>query len=354
MTAADHPRGFASDNHAGAHPEVLAAVVAANEGHAAAYGADPWTARAEACFRRHFGDHARAFLVFNGTGANVLALRAAARSYEAVICPQTAHLNVDECGAPEAVAGVKLLPVPTTDGKLTPELAARHIQRVGDEHAVQPRIISISNATELGTVYDADEVRGLAELAHAHDLVLHVDGARLANAAAARDSSLATLTAEAGVDLVSFGGTKNGLLFGEAVVVLRQDLAHGLEYLRKQSMQLASKMRFPAAQLSALLEGDVWLRNARHANAMARRLAEAVREVEGVELTQRVEANAVFATLPRRAIDALLDRLPGENPFYVWDEAREEVRWMCSWDTAPDDVERFAAELRHAVHGAAN
>ena len=200
----------------------------------------------------------------------------------------------------------------------------------------------------------ADEVRGLAELAHAHDLVLHVDGARLANAAAARDSSLATLTAEAGVDLVSFGGTKNGLLFGEAVVVLRQDLAHGLEYLRKQSMQLASKMRFPAAQLSALLEGDVWLRNARHANAMARRLAEAVREVEGFELTQRVEANAVFATLPRRAIDALLDRLPGENPFYVWDEAREEVRWMCSWDTAPDDVERFAAELRHAVHGAAN
>ena len=353
MTAAGHPRGFASDNHAGAHPAVLDAIVEANEGHAPAYGADPWTARAEAGFRRHFGDHARAFLVFNGTGANVLALRAAARPYEAVICPETAHLNVDECGAPEALAGVKLLSVATPDGKLTPELAARHIARVGDEHAVQPRVISISNATELGTVYTSDDVRALAELAHSHGLLLHVDGARLANAAAGCDSSLAALTSEAGADLVSFGGTKNGLLFGEAVVLLREELADGFEYLRKQTAQLASKMRFAAAQLSALLDGDLWLRNARHANAMARRLGEAVREVEGVEITQRVEANAVFATLRREAIDALRERLPGDDPFYVWDESRGEVRWMCSWDTTEEDVERFAAELRDAAGAAA-
>lgn len=345
MAGNDNPRGFASDNHAGAHPDVLAAVVAANEGHAPAYGADAWTAHAEECFRRHFGARARPFLVFNGTGANVLALRAAARPFEAVICPAAAHLNVDECGAPEAIAGVKLLTVAAPGGKLTAELAATRIERLGDEHAVQPRLLSISNSTELGTVYRPDEVQSLAELAHSHGLLLHVDGARLANAAASLDSSLAALSTDAGVDLLSFGGTKNGLLFGEAVVVLREGLVGELHYLRKQSMQLASKMRFAAVQFSALLEDDLWLRNARQANAMARRLAESVRGLEGVELTQPVEANAVFARLRPEAIEALRDRLPGETPFYVWDERRGEVRWMCAWDTTADDVDRFTAEL---------
>lgn len=342
-------RGFASDNFAGAHPDVLAAVTAANDGHAPAYGGDRWTAACEARFRDRLGPAARAFPVFNGTGANVLALRSALRPFEAVVCAETAHLAVDECGAPEAIAGVKLIPVPTPDGKLTPQLAGERIARVGDEHAVQPRLVSISNASELGTVYTAAEVRALAELARRHQMLLHVDGARLANAAAGLGVSLAEITGDAGVDLLSFGGTKNGLLFGEALVVFSEELVDGLPFLRKQSLQLASKMRFVSAQLTALLEGELWLRNARHANVMARRLADAVTAVAGVEITQRVEANAVFATLPREAIDRLREALPGELPFYVWDERRGEVRWMCSWDTTADDVDRFAEAVVAAV-----
>jgi threonine aldolase len=344
-----HQRGFASDNFSGAHPDVLAAVVAANEGHSPAYGADPWTARAEACFRARFGDGAVAFPVFNGTGANVLALRAMTRPYEAAICAETAHLNVDECGAPESMAGVKLLAAPTADGKLTPELTATRIAHVGDEHAVQPRVLSISNSTELGTVYTRAETRALADLAHARGLLLHVDGARIANAAASLDVSLSELTTGAGVDILSFGGTKNGLLLGEAVVVLREELAGGLQFLRKQSMQLASKMRFISAQLVALMEGDLWLRNAAHANAMASRLAEAVGGIDGLELSRPREANAVFATLPHAAIDDLRRTAPGEHPFYVWDEERGEVRWMCSWDTTPYEVDSFAAAVAAAV-----
>ena len=341
-------RGFASDNFAGAHPSVMKAIAAANEGHAGAYGADPWTTACEERFREHFGPASRAFPVFNGTGANVVCLRAGLRPFEAVICAASAHLAVDECGAPEALAGVKLLTVPTDDGKLTPELADRTIERVGDQHAVQPRLLSISNATELGTVYAVSETRALADFARSRGLLLHVDGARLANAAAGLDTSLGSLTSDAGVDLVSFGGTKNGLLFGEAVVVLGDSLGGGLEFVRKQSMQLASKTRFLSAQLAVLLEDELWLRNARHANAMARRLADAVGPIEGVELTQAVEANAVFATLPRPAIERLLEALPGELPFYVWDERRDEVRWMCSWDTTSDDVDRFAEAVAAA------
>lgn len=342
-------RGFASDNASGAHPDVLAAVAGANDGHALAYGNDGWTAACEVLFRAHFGESARVLFVFNGTGANILALRAALRAFEAAICPETAHLNVDECGAPEAIAGVKLLTVPCPDGKLSPEAVAERVTRMGDEHAVQPRLVSISNTTELGTVYRPDEVRALAELAHDRGLLLHVDGARIANAAASTGASLAELTSEAGVDLLSFGGTKNGLLYGDALVVLRPDLAEGLQYHRKQSTQLASKMRFVSAQLSALLGGDLWLRNARHANQMASRLADAVAGLAGVEIVQPVEANAVFARLPRPAIDALLAALPTEQAFYVWDEARDEVRWMCSWDTAAEDVDRFAAAVSDAV-----
>src|SRR3954468_17250722 len=269
-------RGFASDNYAGALPEVVEAIAAANAGHAPAYGEDEWTARAEARFREHFGPEARVFLALNGTGANVVALRALAQPWSAVVCPETAHLNVDECGAPERVGGLKLLTVAAPDGKLTPQLVASRLGRFGDEHAVQPRVVSISQSTELGTVYSVDEVRALADQAHTHGLLLHVDGARLANAAAALDVPLGALTTDAGVDALSFGGTKNGLLLGEAVVLLRPDLGEGIEYLRKQSMQLASKMRYLAAQFDALLQDDRWRRAAANANAMARRLAEAL------------------------------------------------------------------------------
>jgi threonine aldolase len=349
----EHPRGFASDNFSGAHPEVLAALAAANDGHTPAYGDDPWTQRARTLFRHHFGDTAEAFQVFNGSAANVLALDALTRPFEAVICAATAHLNVDECGAPERIAGVKLLTVETEHGKLAPEHLAPLDVRRGDQHASQPRAVSISQATELGTVYTLDEIRALADFAHERDMLLHVDGARLANAAAALDAPLRALTTDAGVDALSFGGTKNGLLLGEAVVFLRPGLADRFEFVRKQGMQLASKMRFLSAQFEALLrDGDLWLRNASHANAMARRLHDAARSIEGVEIAHPAEANAVFARLPILAIERLRAELPGETPFYVWDEDTGECRWMCSWDTTPDDVDGFAAAIEAAVTGA--
>ena len=345
----EHPRGFASDNHSGAHPEVLARLAAVNDGHVDAYGDDPYTGAAEERFREHFGEQAVAFLVFNGTGANVLALLAMCRSYEAVICPQTAHLNVDECGAPERIAGVKLLTVEAPDGKLTPERVAERIARVGDQHASQPRVISISQATELGTVYTAQEVGALAELAHEHGMLLHIDGARLANAAAGLGVPLRALTTDTGADAVSFGGTKNGLLLGDAVVFLRPELARDFSFVRKQSMQLASKMRFLAAQFEALLGGDLWHRNASQANAMARRLAEAISAIDGVRIAYSVESNGVFVSLPGDAIERLRSSLPGELPFHVWDEAAGIVRLMCSWDTTPDDVDGLASALAAAL-----
>src|SRR4051794_10673494 len=345
-------KGFGSDNHAGVLPAALEAIAAANVDHAPSYGNDPWTARAEERFREHFGEQARAFIVFNGTGAIVVGLRALLRPYEGVVCADTAHLNVDECGAPEFNAGIKLLAVPTPDGKLTPELVAPRLVRFGDEHAIQPGVISITQSTELGTVYSLDELRALSDLAHEQGLLLHVDGARLANAAVALDVPLRALTTDAGVDALSFGGTKNGLLAGEAIVLLRPGVADALPYLRKQSMQLASKMRFLAAQFEALLDGDAWQRAAAHANAMAARLGEAVAGVPGVTITQRVEANAVFAIVPPAAAKRLRERWF----FYTWAEATGEVRWMCAWDTTPDDVDAFAAAVAEevaAVAGAA-
>ena len=339
-------RGFASDNRAGVHPDVLDAIAAANGDHAASYGADEYTERLQARVREHFGPNALAFPVFNGTAANVLSLRAACRPWEAAICADTAHLSVDECGAPEAIAGVKLMPVAGVHGKLTPELVAPlAVARRGDEHQVQPRVLSISQSTELGTVYSASELGALAELAHAHGLILHVDGARLSNAAAALGVSLKALTTDAGVDVVSFGGTKNGLLGAEAVVFLTTELADGFVYLRKQSLQLASKMRFLSAQLEALLTDELYLRLATHANAMASRLAAAVRDIPGISITRPVEANAVFAVLPAAAAARLQERFA----FYVWDEQSGEVRWMCAWDTTAEDVDAFAAAAAEAV-----
>ncbi|HSC05093.1 MAG TPA: low specificity L-threonine aldolase [Solirubrobacteraceae bacterium] len=336
-------RGFASDNSATIHPDVLAAIARVNVGHTFGYGHDDYTLSVEARVASAFGEHASAFFVFNGTGANVLSLRAACRRFEAVICAETAHLNVDECGAPEVIAGVKLLTVPGIDGKLTPELVESRIARVGDEHAVQPHLVSISQCTELGTLYTVSEVRELADVAHSHDMLLHVDGARLSNAAAALGVPLRD--AAAGADVVSFGGTKNGLLGAEAVVLTAPELAQDFLYVRKQSMQLASKMRFLAAQFDALLSEELWLRCARHANTMAARLADAVSDVPMVQITRPVQANAVFAILP----PAVIPSLQREYPFYVWDEAAGEVRWMCSWDTTEEDVEGFATAVRDAV-----
>jgi threonine aldolase len=319
----------------------MEALAAANDGHAVSYGGDEWTARVEGLLQAEFGADARGALVFNGTGANVVALQALCRPYEACICAATAHLNVDECGAPERVAGLKLLAVDTPDGKLTPPLVATRLARFGDEHAVQPKVVSITQSTELGTLYSVEEIAALAEQAHAHGMLLHVDGARLANAAAALGVSLRAITTDAGVDAVSFGGTKTGLLLGEAVVFLREGIGGDVAFLRKQSMQLASKMRFLAAQFVALLTDELWRRPAGHANAMAARLAEAVSGVEGVTITQRVQANAVFAILPAAATAALQEKWR----FYVWDEHTGEVRWMCSWDTTEEDVSAFAADI---------
>jgi threonine aldolase len=341
------PRGFASDNSAGVHPSVLTAIAAVNDGHVLAYGHDPYTQEIERRVAAQFGERARAFFVFNGSAANVLSLRAACRPWQGAICADSAHVNVDECGAPESVGGIKLLTVPTPDGKLTPELAERRIDRIGEEHVVQPRVLTVSQSTELGTLYQADELRALAEFAHGHGLVLHVDGSRLTNAAAGLGVSLGEASTALGADIVSFGGTKNGLLGGEAVVFAEPELADGFLYLRKLTLQLASKMRFVAAQFDAYLTDELWRRNAAHANAMAARLRTAVADLEGVRITRAVQANVVFATLPAEAIGPLQDAFS----FYTWDERANEVRWMCSWDTTESDVDTFADAIAQQLAG---
>jgi threonine aldolase len=338
-------RGFASDNYAGIHPEVLEAIVAANGGHQVSYGADVYTARLQDLFRAHFGSGASAYPVFNGTGANVVSLQAMTDRWEAVICAESAHINVDECGAPEKVGGLKLLTVPTPGGKLTPELVDLQAWGYGDQHRAQPKVVSITQSTELGTCYTVEEITAITEHAHERGMVVHLDGARIANAAASLDAPLRAFTTDAGVDVVSFGGTKNGLMLGEAVVVFDPELAHGMLHLRKQTLQLASKMRFIAAQFDALLQDELWLRNARHANAMAQRLCEAVSDLEGVAITRRPAANALFAIIAP-AVRVALQR---EFDFYEWDAVTGEVRWMCSWDTTEADIDAFAGALRAAV-----
>ncbi|MDQ8706384.1 low specificity L-threonine aldolase [Streptomyces sp. LHD-70] len=338
-------RGFASDNYAGAHPEILAALALANGGHQVAYGEDDYTAHLQQVIRGHFGASAEAFPVFNGTGANVTALQALTDRWGAVICADTAHIHVDECGAPEKVGGLKLLTVATPDGKLTPELIDREAYGWDDEHRAMPQVVSIAQNTELGTVYTPEEIRAICEHAHAHGMKVHLDGARIANAAASLDVPMRTFTNRAGVDVLSFGGTKNGALFGEAVVVLNPDAVRHMKHLRKLSMQLASKMRFVSVQLEALLAKDLWLRNARHANEMAQRLAEGVRAVDGVEILHPVQANAVFARLPHD----VSERLQQRYRFYFWDEAAGDVRWMCSFDTTADDVDGFVAALKEEM-----
>lgn len=340
-------RDFASDNYSGIHPEILAAIAAANEGHQVAYGEDAYTKRLQEVMASHFGEGVQAFPVFNGTGANVVGLQSMLPRWGAVITASTAHIHVDEGGAPERMGGIKLLTVPTDDGKLTPELVDREAWGWGDEHRAQPLVVSITQSTELGTLYTPDEIRALAEHAHERGMRLHMDGARISNAAAALDLPLRAFTRDAGVDVLSFGGTKNGAMLGEAIVVLDPAASEGLVFSRKYSMQLASKMRFVSAQLIALLEGDLWLRNARHSNAMAARLRAGVEaglaegSIRDVRFTQPTQANAVFASLP----EGVADRLRESFRFYDWDAARNEVRWMCSFDTTEDDVDAFLAAI---------
>ncbi|MEU5218683.1 low specificity L-threonine aldolase [Streptomyces sp. NPDC020807] len=338
-------RGFASDNYAGVHPEILAAIALANEGHQVAYGEDQYTEHLQEVMRSHFGPTAEAFPVFNGTGANVTALQALTDRWGAVICAESAHINVDEGGAPERMGGLKLLTVPTPDGKLTPELIDRQAWGWEDEHRAMPQVVSITQNTELGTLYTVEEIRAIVEHAHAKGMKVHLDGARIANAAASLGVPLRAFTTDVGVDVLSYGGTKNGMLFGEAVVVLNPDAVSHMKHLRKLSMQLASKMRFLSVQLEALLAGDLWLRNARHGNAMAQRLATGVRDLDGVEILYPVQANAVFAVLPQEVSRRLQERFR----FYFWDEAAGVVRWMCSFDTTEGDIDAFLQALKEEL-----
>ena len=352
-------RGFASDNYAGVHPEVLEALARANSGHEPAYGGDSWTARLQQLMGEQFGPQAVAFPVFNGTGANVIALQALIPPWGAVVCAESAHIHQDEGGAPERVGRTKLFTVPTPDGKLTPELVDRQAHGFGFVHRAQPAVVEIAQVTELGTVYTPEEVRALVDHAHSLGMWLYMDGARLANAAAALQVPLRAFTTDAGVDLVSFGGTKNGALGAEAVVLLNPEAVAGaggrhqttvsapmaVEHLRKSSMQLSSKMRFISAQLVALLEDGLWLRSAQHANDMAARLAGAVEPLDGVRITQLPQANTVFAVL-----DPLVtDRVRQQYPFYDWDRSTGEVRWMTSWDTTEQDIDGFAQALKDAL-----
>ncbi|HEY4661443.1 MAG TPA: low specificity L-threonine aldolase [Terriglobales bacterium] len=338
-------RSFASDNNAGVHPEVLKAIAAANQGHVVGYGDDPYTQSAIKRLKQEFGGDAEVFFVFNGTAANCLSLKALTNSFHAVICAEGAHIYVDECGAPEKFTGCKLVPVPANNGKLTIEAVRSAYHGIGDEHHVQPKVISITQATEVGTVYQPHEIRDLADFAHAHAMFLHVDGARIANAVAALGLNLKQATRDLGIDVLSFGATKNGALGAEAVVFFNPEVSANFRFYRKQGMQLASKMRFISAQFQALFTNDLWLQNARHANRMAQLLKREISNIRQVKITYNVEANGVFAQIPRKAIAKLQKRYF----FYVWNEAQSVVRWMCSWDTTADDVKQFAEFVRQSV-----
>ena len=340
-------RGFGSDNHSGISPEIMEAIASANVDHALAYGDDEYCERAVQLIRQEFGTKAGVYFVFNGTGANVLNIDAMCRSHHAVVCAETAHINVDECGAPQRIVGCRLLTVPTPDGKLTPELVKTRLHGFGFEHHSQPRAISITQPTELGTLYSLDEIRALADLAHSHDMYLHMDGARLANAAVALGCTFRQMTTDCGVDCLSFGGTKNGMMIGESAVILNPVLDADLKYRRKQMGQLSSKMRFMAAQFEAYLSTGVWRRNAEHSNRMAQLLCQSLREVPEAKVVYPVQANSVFVQLPNKVWNALLD----DYFFYLWDEATDVVRWMCSFDTTEEDIHNLVQALKKRLAG---
>lgn len=338
-------RGFGSDNFSGVLPEVFQALEEAAYGHQHSYGEDAYSEKAKSGFRQIFGEDIEVFFVYNGTGANILSLSAFTHSYEAIICAETAHINVDECGAIEKQSGCKLLTVPTFDGKLTTGLIANHIHDFGNQHHVQPKIISVTQCTELGTVYTLKELKEICDYAHAHGLYVHMDGARLSNAVASLGCTPRTITRDAGIDVLSFGGTKNGMMFGEAVVFFNTSTAKEVKYIRKQLMQLHSKTRFIAAQFSAVLKNDLWIKSAAHANSMAQMLAREAAQIPGVYITQEVQGNEIFARIPREKIEALQK----ECFFYVWDENASEVRWVCSFDTTENDIIEFVSLLRKEI-----
>lgn len=349
MDEFDALRSFASDNNAPVHPKVMDALHHVNTGDYISYGDDPFTVSALRRFQEVFGPDSETYFVFNGTGANVLSLALLGRPYEAVVCTDMAHIHLDECGAPERFAGCKLLPRPSQDGKLTPARIVETLHSLGVEHHVQPRIVSVTQSTETGTVYTLEELRAITALARSQGLKVHMDGARAANAAAALGCSLKEMTAETGIDALSFGGTKNGMMFGEAVVLFGLKPGAEFKYIRKQGMQLASKMRYIAAQFEALLEGDLWLQNAKQANAMAHLLAQGASQIPGIEITRPVQSNGVFVLLPEAAAARMMER----NFFYCMNEETKEYRWMTSYATDASDVQAFLSALREAMDGTA-
>jgi threonine aldolase len=338
-------KGFASDNYSGVHSAVMDALIRANQLHAPSYGADPYTTTAANRFRELFGPDSEVYFVYNGTGANVLGLKALTQSFNSILCSELAHINVDESTAPELFTGCKLIPLAHKNGKITPEEIERRIQRIGDQHHPQAKVISISQTTEYGTVYTSQEISAISAVAKKHHLYLHMDGSRISNAAVSLDKEFRQFTRDAGVDVLSFGGTKNGMMFGEAVVFFNPGAFSFFPYVRKQGMQLHSKMRFISAQFNALLSNDLWKQNALHSNTMAKRLAAGLKELSSVKITQPVEANGVFAIMPASAIPILQQ----EYPFYVWNEKLSEVRLMCSFDTTSKDVDGFLTKAREVL-----
>lgn len=338
-------RSFASDNNSGVHPLVMDAIVKANENHAVGYGDDLWTATATEKLKEVFGEKASPFFVFNGTGANSIALQAVTRSFHSIICAQTAHIYVDECGAPARMSGCTIIAVPTEDGKLTPELIRPHLHNFGVCHHAQPKAVYISQVSELGTVYTIEEVKAIAHLLHTYDMYLHMDGARLANACAYLNCTMKELTVDAGVDILSFGGTKNGMMMGEAVISFRPEITEHLQYFRKQSAQLASKMRYLSAQFIPYLENGLWLKNAKTANLQAKKLAAILQEYSPIKFTQKVESNQLFLTMPADVAKKLMEKYF----FYYWNEAISEVRFVTSWDTTDEDIKGLEETLKELL-----
>ena len=340
-----HERGFASDNNSGIHPDILKAIESANIDHSIGYGDDKWSNEAVDLFKKEFGDDTEVYFVLTGTGANILGIQSAVQSFNTIICAETAHIQTDECGSPEKFIGCKLLPVASNNGKITPDQIKKHLHGFGFEHHSQPGLISITQITELGTVYTVDEIKALADLAHEHGMLLHMDGARIANAAVSLGLPFRTFTKDAGVDILSFGGTKNGMMIGEAVLFFNSALAANSKYYRKQAAQLYSKMRFVGAQFVPYLKG-IWKTNALHSNKMAKILESEIRKLKGIEITQSVDANGIFALVPK----ALIPKLQEEYFFYTWDENRGEVRWMTSFDTTEEDILNFAKLIRELLN----
>lgn len=343
-------KGFASDNNAGVHPAIFRAMENANQGHVTGYGNDPWTEKAIDIFRERFGEDTQVYFVFNGTGANVLGLSTVTRSFHSIICAETAHIEEDECGAPEKFTGCKLLPVEPVNGKLTPESVRHHLKGFDFEHHSQPRVISISQVTEMGTVYQPKEIRALADLAHQNNMLLHMDGARIANAAVSLNMDFKAFTKDCGVDVLSFGGTKNGMMMGEAVLFFNPELTAHTKYLRKQSMQLYSKMRFVGAQFQVYFENDLWKETATHANKMAKLLESEVSKIPGIKIIEPVEANGVFAKIPTE----LIEPLQKEFFFYIWNEKKSEVRWMTSFDTTETEIYQFVELIKMLIEKSSN